>query len=472
VCPQCGRILKEAICPVCKVPIKFYEKQTINIKELVDRACKKINFKPSQIKGVKGLTNKTKTPEIIEKGILRAKYDLSVYKDGTIRFDATNAPLTHFKPSEIGISVEKLRQLGYYYDYNGDPLVNPDQICELKIQDVIIPQKSIGYFMRLANFIDELLEKVYSLSPYYNVKSSEDLVGQLVIGLAPHTCAGVLGRIIGFTKLNVCFAHPLWHSAKRRDCDGDEDGLMLALDTFLNFSRVYLPDQVGGIMDSPIFIIRVVNSREVQRQAQDVDVAAKYPLVFYESSWKKYSPRELLDVIDVIRNRLGSEAQFQGFKYTIPVSDINSGNRESVYKTLKRMRDKLNAQLDLAEKVEAVDAKIVAEIVLTTHFIRDISGNIRAFTTQKFRCKVCNKHFRRLPLKGKCSQCGGELTLTVYRGGIEKYLEDARRLVDKYGISSYYAQRLSLIEEEINSLFKNNKGAKQMSLSKFMACKD
>ena len=65
------------------------------------------------LRGVKGLTNMDKTPEIIEKGILRAKHGLSVYKDGTIRFDATNAPLTHITPIEIGVSIEKMSQMGY-----------------------------------------------------------------------------------------------------------------------------------------------------------------------------------------------------------------------------------------------------------------------------------------------------------------------------------------------------------------------
>ena len=74
------------------------------------------------LRGVKGLTNEDKMPEIIEKGILRAKYGLSVYKDGTIRFDGTNAPLTHITPAEIGVSVEKLRTLGYCYDVYGREL--------------------------------------------------------------------------------------------------------------------------------------------------------------------------------------------------------------------------------------------------------------------------------------------------------------------------------------------------------------
>ena len=132
------------------------------------------------------------------------------------------------------------------------------------------------------------------------------------------------------------------------------------------------------------------------------------------------------------------------------------------------MRDKLKAQLQLAEKIQAVDAKRVAEIVLTTRFLRDISGNLRAYTSQSFRCKRCNKRFRRAPLRGRCTECGGELTLTVYRGGIEKYLEEARNLIKKYDMSKYYAQRIYLIEEEIKSIFESGEETKQTSLSTFI----
>ncbi len=468
-CPKCGRHLKESFCPACRVPAKSYEKQLVDLKELMDEACRKLNLPiPELVKGVKGLTNETKTAEILEKGILRAKHDLSVFKDGTIRFDVTNAPLTHFKATEIGVPVEKLRQLGYSYDCDGNSLTDSSQVCELKVQDVVIPLKSAEYFVRVANFLDELLEKVYELPPYYNVKRVDDLVGHLVVGLAPHTSVGILGRIVGFTRLNVCYAHPLWHSAKRRDCDGDEDTLMLALDTILSFSKAYLPAQIGGIMDAPLFIIPVVNPLEVQRQAHEVDVAATYPSLFYEKTWQKAAPQKVSELIDLIEHRLNTAAQFQGFKYTIPVSDINMGNDESAYKKLGKMINKLHSQLTLAEKIEAVDAERVAKKVLTTHFIRDIAGNLRAFTTQNFRCKSCNKRFRRLPLRGKCPDCGGAVTLTVYRGGIEKYLEAAHQLVNKYGLSEYYTQRLLLVEEEIRSLFEGNK-PRQISLADFVA---
>jgi DNA polymerase II large subunit len=467
VCPRCGRTLNAGNCPVCKVSAVPYERQNVNIKRLLEEACNRLGISsPRVLKGVKGLTNETKTPEIIEKGVLRAKYDLSVYKDGTIRFDATNAPLTHFKPSEVGVSIEKLVQLGYTNDVYGNPLTNPDQICELKIQDVIIPIKCAEYFVRVANFVDELLVKVYGLPSYYNVRHVEDLVGHLVVGLAPHTSVGILGRIIGFTSLNVCYAHPIWHSAKRRDCDGDEDALMLTLDALLNFSKVFLPAQIGGIMDAPLLLISVVNPKEVQRQAHDFDVAVAYPLEFYEKTLEKVEAKHVSELIDLIEYRLGTEAQFEGFHFTMPVSNINMGNDESAYKRFKTMVEKLNGQLALAEKIEAVDARKVALKVLTKHFIRDIAGNLRAFSTQGFRCKSCNKRFRRLPLRGKCPMCGGELTLTVYRGGIEKYLEAAEHIIKKYKLPRYYSQRIQLVREEINSLFEGKK-PKQISLTDF-----
>jgi len=466
-CPRCGRVLNAEECPTCKVPLHFFQKQVINFREMLESTCSRLGVStPKILKGVKGLTNEKKVPEILEKGVLRARHGLSVYKDGTIRFDVTNAPLTHFKPSEIGVSVDKLRQLGYTHAIDGAELTEPNQVCELKIQDVIIPMKCAEYFVHVANFLDELLTKVYGLSPYYNVKRVEDLVGHLVAGLAPHTSVSIIGRIVGFTNLNVCYAHPIWHSAKRRDCDGDEDALMLVLDTLLNFSREYLPAQIGGIMDAPLLLIPIVNPQEVQRQAHDVDVARAYPLEFYEKTWENAEAKQVSHLIDLIEYRLGSEAQFEGFNFTTPVSNINMGNAESSYKLFKTMVEKMNSQLDLAEKIQAVDARKVALKVLTKHFIRDIAGNLRAYSTQGFRCKSCNKHFRRLPLRGKCPSCGGQLSLTVYRGGIEKYLEVAEHLVEKYRLPRYYSQRILLVREEINALFEGRK-PKQISLTDF-----
>ncbi|MEM2875992.1 MAG: DNA polymerase II large subunit [Candidatus Bathyarchaeia archaeon] len=467
VCGRCHKVLDKERCPVCNTPTSPFDKFPVDVDRMLREACGRVAYYPRIVKGVKGLTNETRTCEVVEKGLLRAKYDLSVFKDGTTRFDATNAPLTHFKPVEVGVPVEKIRELGYLNDCEGKPLVSGHEICELKVHDVVIPKSCAEYFVKVANFLDDLLDLVYGLPRFYKVRNAEDLVGHLVIGLAPHTSVGVLGRIVGFTDLKVCYAHPYWHSAKRRDCDGDEDALILALDVFINFSKLYLPAQIGGMMDAPLFVIPSINPKELQRQAHNFDTAWRYPLEFYKKTLENASPDSVLKLIDTVENRLGMDTQYHGFGYTAPLSSILMGNKESSYKSFKRMIDKLESQLSLAEKISAVDARFVAQQVLTTHFLKDIAGNLRAFTTQGLRCKSCNKRYRRPPLTGVCRSCGGELTMMVHRGGIEKYIEHTKALIEKYSLPDYYRQRVSMMEDEIRLLFRDEK-PRQMSLSDFI----
>ncbi|MCS4541595.1 MAG: DNA polymerase II large subunit, partial [Euryarchaeota archaeon] len=218
-CPICKKTTFKPKC-ICggrtRITSPSHKDQGLLIKDLLEEAAKNIHENiPEEIKGVVGLISRDKVPEPLEKGILRAKYDLHVFRDGTIRFDATNLPLTHFRPSEIKTDVEKLKQLGYRTDCYGKPLLNGDQIIELKQQDLVIPEKGGECLVKITKFIDEMLAKFYNLSPYYNVNKIEDLVGHLVVGLAPHTSVGVIGRIIGFTRADACFAHPYFHAAKR-----------------------------------------------------------------------------------------------------------------------------------------------------------------------------------------------------------------------------------------------------------------
>jgi len=473
VCPGCGRSVDSSSCPVCKVSTVGFDRRLVNLGETYREACGIIGLTSVDVvKGVRGLTSAEKMPEPLEKGILRAKHGLSVYKDGTVRFDATNAPLTHFKPEEVDVPIEELRDLGYSHDTYGNPLQGLSQMCELKVQDVIIPKTCADYLIHAAQFIDELLEKVYKLPRYYNVKQRGDLVGHMIVGFAPHTSAGIIGRVIGFTDANVCYAHPLWHNIKRRDCDGDEDAVMLALDVLLNFSKSYLPAQIGGMMDAPLLLISTIDPFEVD-EARNMDVASSYPLVFYEKTLEHADPKVMSNVIDTVEHRLGRPDQFEGYGFTHQTFDINGGNLNSSYMKLGEMSNKISSQLRLAEIIRAVDSREVARKVLTTHLIRDIVGNLTAFTKQKVRCKKCNAKYRRITLSGKCSRCGGELLLTVYRKGIEKYLDTAEELIQKYGLEKYYQQRITLIRDDISSLFKEatperGKEGKQVKLGEFI----
>jgi DNA polymerase II large subunit len=128
------------------------------------------------VKGVVGMTSAYKIPEPLEKGILRAKHGVFVFKDGTARFDSTDMPLTHFTPLEIGTPIEKLKELGYEKDYQGNILETNDQILELLPQDIILSREGLEYFASVSRFVDELLTKVYKLNSFYNAKTTQNVL--------------------------------------------------------------------------------------------------------------------------------------------------------------------------------------------------------------------------------------------------------------------------------------------------------
>jgi len=983
ICPECKKKTHRIFC-TCGAHTECFngkiEMQEINLAEELRLAQNNVNERtlPVTIKGVIGTISKNKTPEPLEKGILRAKHNVPVFKDGTIRFDMTDSPLTHFKPREIGISVSDLRKLGYKTDYLGNELENEDQICELKVQDVIISKSCAEFFVQVSRFIDDLLVKFYNMKSFYNIKKLKDLIGHLVVGLAPHTSAGALSRIIGFTDAQVCYAHPFYHAAKRRNCfdldhrvflydknkdlfitdkigkivdkffknydseiidsygtrkiklsssenlyayclnsktgkiqkkrikcfikgktnrwiriktstnreikvtpdhniivinesnnlivkkaieleigdkiplslinpyetiiskinivesllklndniliniklrnssqffknlvkeigrnkiikicnidrnlkenlskwyksvpllhykkiceqtttrlddlpketligfrrdhinipiylndigslfwilgiycadgwcrtnsscyhvafrnenklirknikskmkalfglrpyeqesrfiycsrvlyllfsniwaagstayekmvpeiiyhgdetsvrnfisgyfdgdgsislnpdrvtfysvsqgliegvanillreniftryiktkkrlpgkkvleiykklgkkpvrhqlihlvltgkdkyrfanyiqpisdkknirakqmsecpisqthryinfggtnyearafsdytfdfikeiiteetsndstycfdvdgdkledkivlwhnqllqircDGDEDGLMLLLDALLNFSHAYIPDKRGGKMDLPLILTTRIDPSEVDKEAHNIDTLTRYPLGFYESTLCHENAKEHEKIMGLVSSRLGSELQYEKFGFTHDTKDISEGPKISTYKALKSMMDKMNAQLNLAAKIRAVDEADVAYKVIERHFLPDIIGNMRAFSKQSVRCPTCNIVYRRPPLQGVCNKCHGKLTLTVHEKSVKKYLEISKEIAKRYNISPYAQQRIILIEKSIDSLFISDK-VKTTKLTDFL----
>ena len=467
-CEDCGRISYRTKCD-CGGHTYFtgnIRRFEIDVQEELSRAEKRVNSQAKKIKGVIGLSSSSKTPECLEKGIIRAKYDVYVFKDGTARYDMTNMPLTHFKPYEIGVSVEKLRELGYEYDYKGNKLMRDDQIVELKPQDVIPSKKCGEYFLRVSKYIDETLSKLYGMMPYYNAKNLEDLIGHLVVGLSPHTSAGIVGRIIGFIDLNVCCAHPFFHAAKRRNCDGDEDSLILLTDVLINFSKEYIPEKRGGKMDLPLVIATRISPSEIDKEALSLDTLNSYPLIFYRKTFEYAHSKELEKEMDLVANRLGGEREYKFFGFTHDTSNIADAPKTSSYKLYENMEDKVMAQINLAIKIRAVDEVDVATKIIQKHFLPDLIGNLRAFTRQQFRCTQCNTKYRRIPLSGKCDRCGNQLLLTVHESSIRKYLGVIKKLSEQFNIPNYTKQRIILSEKFIESLFKN--GKRETTLTDFL----
>ncbi len=467
VCINCGKFNESETCKYCGGRTSGYRKRIVDLGEILNKALVNLseNKAPEKMKGVIGTISDDKYFEPLEKLVLRAKHKVWCFKDGTARIDATNLPLTHFKPREIHLTVEKARELGYEKDYLGNELVDEEQIVELWPQDVVISEAAGDYFVRVCNFVDDELVKFYKKKPYYNVKEKEDLIGKLVLGMAPHISAGTLGRIIGFTKARGTYAHPYFHGATRRDCDGDENSLTLLMDALINFSKKYLPSKAGGTEDIPLILSTKINPSEVDDQVWDVETISHLPLEFYEAAEKIVNAYDVK--IPIIKDKLGKEDEMYGINFMFDTYSIDEGPHQSNYTQLGAMSEKVQRQLELAEKIRAVDEKDVAKKIINSHFLRDIYGNLRSFGQQSFRCVDCNAKYRRVPLSGKCTKCGGKLLLTVHRGGIEKYLKVSQEMAEKYGLGDYLEQRLKLIETDLEMIFESEK-SKQYSLSSFM----
>ncbi len=367
-------------------------------------------------------------------------------------------------------------------------MTSDEQILELYPQDFIVAKTAGDYFVRTAKFVDELLTRYYGLEPYYNVTNPDDLIGHLICALAPHTSGGVLSRIIGWADCSGGYAHPLFHASKRRNCDGDEDAIMLLMDGLLNFSREILPANRGGQMDAPLVLTTRLNPTEVDKEALNVDSGWYYERDFYEATQDCPHPKSVANRVDFVERRLESIAAVRGYGFTHDCESISAGPSLSAYKTLDTMIDKMNGQLDLGHRLRAVDVRKVASSVIRSHFLPDLRGNLNAFARQKVRCLKCGHSYRRMPIAGKCIQqskasnagfgslgitksqgdlCNGNLALTVSEGAVRKYIKVTLHVMEKYGVDTYTKQNVEWLANSTDSLFQNDR-SKQMSLADFL----
>jgi len=130
------------------------------------------------------------------------------------------------------------------------------------------------------------------------------------------------------------------------------------------------------------------------------------------------------------------------------------------------MQEKVDAMMKLCDKIRAVDQADVARLIIERHFIRDTRGNLRKFSMQAFRCVGCNDSYRRPPLTGKCTSCGGRLIFTISEGSILKYMQPALDLARRYNVSPYLIESLELNQMYIESIFGRD-SEKQETISKW-----
>ena len=349
-------------CPRCSQQVSAATWTTVNLQTEYRDALNAIGEHQDTVGMVKGLpelTSADKTPESMEKGILRAKHGVSAFKDGTIRYDMNELPLTAVKPEELDVTADHFRELGYDTDINGDPLRHDDQLVELKVQDLVLPEEAAGHMRRTAAFVDDLLKRFYGLPAFYNIEECEELVGELVLGMAPHTSAAVVGRVIGFTEGASGYSHPFFLAAKHRDIEYSEGSVMLLMDALLNCSQQFLSAKLGGYRDVPLVISFRINPTDLDDKVHTMDTVTTYPREFYEAT------REMAGSwnadIQTVQDTLEIANQYHGFEYSHSTTSIHDGPNYSASRVPGSMKDKMDTKQELARKLRAVDETYITE---------------------------------------------------------------------------------------------------------------
>ncbi len=419
------------------------------------------------VKLIKNIFNKNKHTEELIKGVLRNKYNLFLNKDATIRYDMTQMGITHFKPCEIGTSIEKLVKLGYECDYLGKKLENDNQIIEIFPQDIILPDcvedqenSASDFVIRTACFIDELLEKLYELKAFYNFKTKEDTIGTLIVGIAPHISSGTTGRIIGYSKTQTCLAHPLWHASQRRNLDGDETGIILLLDLFINFSQDFLTDKRGArTMDTVLTLTSNIDLEQVDNEVFSLDINSFFPKAFYDYAKLSKNYDHNIIKLSFLKEKLllkDDKERFNGHFFTHSTFNFNEYNNFSAYKSLESMNEKIDAEMILSNKIRAVDETEVATMIMQKHLLRDIKNNLLNFSKQSFRCANCNNIIRRVPLNAKCPFCNADsIMLTDYENSVKKYVPVCEKLIKENNVNGYVKAIFNVAEKSVKMLFKS-----------------
>ena len=295
-CGDCGTVCEpdeagRVECPRCEWEVRAATYQEVDVNDAYRSALANVGEREASfeiLKGVQGLTSRNKTPEPMEKGVLRAKNGVTSFKDGTVRYDMTDLPVTSVRPEELDVTADHLREIGYETDIDGEPLRHDDQLVELRVQDIVLSDGAAEHMLRTADFVDDLLEQFYGLPRFYEVNERDDLVGELVFGMAPHTSAATVGRVIGFTSAAVGYAHPYFHAAKRRNCFHPETEITYrdetgwhreTIEAFVE-DRLDDPqtDDFGTLVDEPGGAVEVPSIDEHgNRSTQSVSAVSKHP---------------------------------------------------------------------------------------------------------------------------------------------------------------------------------------------------
>ena len=119
---------------------------------------------------------------------------------------------------------------------------------------------------------------------------------------------------------------------------------MLYADALLNFSKKFLSDKIGGLMDAPLLIQPLVLPHESQPQAHNLEVMEKFPIEFYKTTELMPKASDVKSVT-MVKDRLGKREMYYGYDFTHDTSVLASSKTRSAYATLTSVPAKLDLQV-------------------------------------------------------------------------------------------------------------------------------
>ena len=351
-----------------------------------------------------------------------------------------------------------------YYDEDDDTESATHYVFTISSEDTVVFCETVGFHLtRKHEALSAQVENIPSRSRRVFDGGSDDTLIESIATIRYEEADEDAVYCLTVADTHSLIANDL----ASKQCDGDEDCVMLLMDGLINFSKTFLPDQRGGKMDAPLVMSSRIDPAEIDDEAHNMDIVSEYPREFYEATQRMADPGEVEELIQIGEDTLGTKEQYRGFEHTHDTTNIAAGPDLSAYKTLGNMMEKMNAQLELSRKLRSVDETDVAERVIEYHFLPDIIGNLRAFSRQKTRCLDCGEKFRRVPLTGDCRECGGRVNLTVHEGSVKKYIGTAIQVAEEYGCREYTKQRLQILDRAVESVFEDDTN-KQSGIADFM----
>jgi len=220
----------------------------------------------------------------------------------------------------------------------------------------------------------------------------------------------------------VLYAHPLWHHLKSRQCNGVSDSITLFLDVLVNFSRDFIPAFHGGSLDTPT-------------------------ILYLADNWKDLIAYSKINIIQQNQNfykmlgQISQESEILSYDYSLlnlsPITHHITENLSefAIENKLREQKivNRINIALESLRIIRAVEEGVFVDNILVNDFLNKITTSIARFFRQPFRCRVCRKTFRRVPLGKNCPYCNkNTLELTLSKGWVLRYMQIISQLAEQY----------------------------------------